>query len=1166
MKTLSFQSLAKRDNPKHHTQVPNPHVHGLLRQTQTRFVRARKVVPFVFLLMLALTVKAAGQETTTPAIAGDPKNEKTNVVGTLEPGKSVEQQLRGGEEHLYRLNLVAGQYLNLVVEQHGVDVVVTLFDPAAKSLLEIDSPNGTSGPEPVVTVTEISGIYSVSIKSSDKDAPVGSYQVKVIDLRLANVDDRRLIEANRILNESSQLRAQRKLDEALPLAERALAIRENVLGPEHLEVIAIVRDIGALYFEQGNLSRAEPSLQRVLAAKEKSPGPNQLDLAQAQNDLAELYLAKGDFAKAEPLFQRSLAIREKALGPDHPDVATSLNNLGGVYYEQGEYSRVEPLWERALVIVEKTLGPEHPDVADALHSLATLYYTKGDYVRAEPMYLRSLAIREKVLGPEHPYLSLSLNNLAALYADKGDHAKAQPLLQRSLAIREKALGPDHPGVGAALNAMAFHYYSVRDFAKAEPLFQRALAIWEKSLGPAHPQVSIVINNLALLYYARGDYEKVGPLWERSLAIREKALGPDHPDVAKALNNLAYLYLDKGDTAGAEPLYLRALAIRQKVFGPLHPEVAEAFNGLAFLYAAKGDVERAINARARCNDITEHNLALNIGAGSERQKLSYLAQLSGETNSTISLHLLSAADNPEASRLALLTILRRKGRALDVMTDQIRALRRRAQPQDSVLLDNLATMRAKLAVLVVKGPGKTGAEQYQAELRRLEEEIEKLEVDISSRSDEFRLQSQPVTLKAIQRLIPNGTALIEFLSYRRFNPKHKNLAERFGPQRYVAYVLHSRGDPLWVDLGETKTIDGKVSSFRNALRDPTRDDVKQIARSLDELVMRPVRKLLGKSRRLLVSPDSDLNLIPFGALVDEFGHYLIETYSITYLTSGRDLLRIEVASPGREQPLVLANPLFDAKEITSGRVMRSLDSGDSPRSRDFSKARFSSLPGTADEAKALGLILNPGKVLVGANATEDQLKQVKGPRILHVATHGFFLTDQKLEGAEGRDVGLTNGESVTSLENPLLRSGLALAGANDLNGGNGEDGVLTALEAAGLDLWGTQLVVLSACETGVGEIKNGEGVYGLRRAVVLAGAESQVMTLWQVADIATRDLIVSYYKKLRMGLGRGEALRNVQLQMIRSPQRRHPFFWASFIQSGAWTGIDKGSVKNSRGNK
>ena len=317
-------------------------------------------------------------------------------------------------------------------------------------------------------------------------------------------------------------------------------------------------------------------------------------------------------------------------------------------------------------------------------------------------------------------------------------------------------------------------------------------------------------------------------------------------------------------------------------------------------------------------------------------------------------------------------------------------------------------------------------------------------------------------------------------------------------------------------------------------------------------------MLGDARLILLSPDGALNLVPFGALVDEEQRYLVERFTFVYLTTSRDLLRLQTQSPERQGPVVIANPDFDGGgTLPLVQVAAATVRADSRRSVDFTSMRFGPLPGTAEEAVGLTNLLSKSWVLTGAAATEAALKQVHGPHILHIATHGFFLADQTREPERTRAAIVSNEFSDIPLrpsslwvENPLLRSGLALAGANQRQSG-AEDGVLTALEAAGLDLWGTKLVVLSACETGVGAVQNGEGVYGLRRALVMAGAESQVMSLWKVADEATRDLMVAYYKRLLSGEGRAEALRQVQLAMLASEERQHPFYWAGFIPSGQW---------------
>ncbi len=970
--------------------------------------------------------------------------------------------------------------------------------------------------------------------------------------------------------------------------------QETATQPEGLEdALRLSEQVAKLYGE-GKYDAALPLAGRVLGIREKALGPDHPDVATALNNLAALYKAKGDYTKAEPLYERALAIREKALGPEHPDTASTLSNLAGLYRAKGEYTKAEPLYQRALAIDEKLSGPEHPDTATSLNNLAGLYRAKGEYGRAEPLYQRALAIKEKALGPEHPDVATSLNNFALLYHTKGDYERAGPLYERALAIREKALGPEHPVVATSLNNLAGLYETAGDYTKAEVLYRRALAINEKVLGPEHPDVANPLNNLAALYEVNGHYERAGPLYERALAIREKALGPEHPEVAVTLGNLAGVYRAKGDYARSEAAYRRALAIDEKVLGPEHPDIATTLNNLAALYETMGDYACAVEFLSRGNEVQERTLALILSAGSERQKLAYLATLSGNTDATISLHARSAPSDPQALGLALTTVLRRKGRALDAMSDQVASLRRRLDPQDQALLDELSAAQSRLAVLVLGGPDQTPPAEHRSDISRLEAEVERLQDAVSRRSAEFRVQTRPVTVEQVRRALPAGGALAEFFTYQPFDVKTRG--EESGAPRYIAYVLHKEGEPRWADLGEAKSLDADITRLLVALKCPQTGkairgcpsiaETKNLARAVEERVMRPVRKLLGDTRQVFISPDGALNLVPFAALVDEGGKYLVESYSLIYLTSGRDLLRLQIESKSRESPLVVADPMFDAvgsfPATATAVPTRKAQAAPASRSGDMERMHFIRLRGTAEEAKALGATLSGVRVLTQAQATEAALKAVSAPRVLHVATHGFFLPDRAQEsrtgaGGEIKPGGGGGGQVPSRIENPLLRSGLALEGANGMRGASGEDGILTALEVAGLDLWGTKLVVLSACETGVGEVKNGEGVYGLRRALVLAGSESQVMSLWQVSDDATRDLMVSYYTRLTKGEGRTEALRQVQLAMLKGGQRgrqggaqrgllgnqpragktdySHPYYWASFIQSGSWTAIE-----------
>jgi CHAT domain-containing protein len=338
-------------------------------------------------------------------------------------------------------------------------------------------------------------------------------------------------------------------------------------------------------------------------------------------------------------------------------------------------------------------------------------------------------------------------------------------------------------------------------------------------------------------------------------------------------------------------------------------------------------------------------------------------------------------------------------------------------------------------------------------------------------------------------------------------------------------------------------------------------------------MQPIRALTGDATHLLLSPDAALNLIPFAALMDEENRYLSETLTLTYLTSGRDLLRMNRGLEPGQGPVIVANPDYGATELAASRGATLSSNPGIPtvqRSTDFSSlSAFGSLPGTETEADAIMPLLSNATRWDGAEATEVAIKQVQAPSILHLATHGFFLQDQDCLAVPGGTrtasievISTAESDCVPTprnMENPLLRSGLVFAGVNQRASfaDDDDDGVLTAQEVTRMNLFGTQLVVLSACETGLGNVVNGDGVYGLRRAFVLAGAESQLMSLWKVDDFGTSDLMQGYYERLMDGAGRSEALRDIQRELQSTGAYGHPYYWAGFIASGNWRAMEGG---------
>ncbi|MBD0268846.1 MAG: CHAT domain-containing protein, partial [Cyanobacteria bacterium Co-bin8] len=918
---------------------------------------------------------------------------------------------------------------------------------------------------------------------------------------------------------------------------------------------------------QGQYENTEALYLRSLRLYVEALGENHPHVATSLNNLALLYVEQGNYEAATPLLMRSLAIRERALGETHPDVAEGLNNLASLYQDQAQYSEAEPLYRRALTILETTLGADHLGIVQTINNLALLYQLQGNYSDAETLHLRSISIRERILGKNHPDVARSLNNLATLYQFQGNYDGSEPLIIRALNNHKAAFGDNHPDTALLLNNLALVYREQNKYQEAESLFLQALRIYETVLGEDHPHLASTFVNLAGLYQDQGDYSRAEQVLLQALTIHEAAFGENHPSTAVTLSGLSRGYYNQGKYAEAESLLLRSLSIQTTALGENHPNVAVNLNSLAWIDLTQGDILQSLASQQRAATIEETYLGLNLAMGSETRKRTYAATLTASTNITLSLHLQHASTNLEAAQLALNTVLRRKGRVLDAVTDSQQRLRQNLSPEAASLLNDYTTTQSQLAALLYGGWNGQDPTVYRTQVEALQQEVSRLENELARRSAEFRVATEAVSIEAVQALIPPDAALVELVQYSPLSPTQSRAA-RWGPPRYAAYVLEASGEPQWIDLGDAQTIDEAAFAFLNTLRDPGALEATRAAgRALDELVMQPIRPLLGDVTHLLVAPDSQLNLLPFAAMVDEHNRYLVESYTFTYLTSGRDLLRLQNPAPSRQPAVIMANP--DYTTVATGATARNgAEAAAFPQPRGIADLRFGPLPGTEVEANAITPLLPNPLLLTEAAATENALKQVQAPSILHIATHGFFLEDLEF----GPPIGSSRGEieivsatstgfsaplssnRPTSSENPLLRSGLALAGFNS-RASAGEDGVLTALEAANLDLRGTRLVVLSACETGLGAVSVGEGVYGLRRAFVMAGAESLLMSLWLVDDQGTADLMTLYYQRLLNGEGRSEALRQVQLNMLASSDYEHPFYWAAFMFSGNWLPID-----------
>ena len=991
-------------------------------------------------------------------------------------------------------------------------------------------------------------------------------------------------------------------DKAGQLMEQALEIFEKVAGPEHLMVAQSLNTLGEIFRAKAGFSKAESLYRRSNTIYKKTLGPDHPDTSIPLNNLALLYLRLGNTAQAESLFEECLKNWERTLGPDHPNIVQLLINISAVNVIRGNYNKAEQLLERQLIIRKKSFGEEHQNFAEGLVTLGSLYKDLGEYGKAESSYKRSLEIFEKTLSPEHPHVALTLKFMGMLFTEMGDYSRAEQHYQRALTIQEKVLGPIHPEVAQTTNNMGLLYYKIGDYAKAEahylkaleiaknvfglehidlatylnnlallfarsreaePLYKRSIQIFEKSLGLEHPLLATALNNLAKHYSNFDEFSKAEPTYKRSLAIQEKILGTEHPNVSETLNNLAMLYVENGNFPKAEPLYRRALAIRENALGPEHPDTAIVLINLACLYAVAGRSGEALNLMERAQDIDIKQIDQILGFAAEAQQTKFLATRENHYFAYISFIRQNFLNNPQAIRKSLDVWLTRKGILLEAQKRIQDVLATGDNPQTQEIFSKLIGIRQELVRLILGVPGKEGPEAYQKRIVDLTSQKEVLEGQLSRLSQAFAQQRKTriATTATVASAIPKGAILIEMAWVKDYDFKTR----KWGASRYLAFVLSSGKDPdvSLIDLGEAEGIDQKVAAFKKSLgNSKTLPDVlaKQ-SNDLYRLIVTPLASALGKSRQIFLSPDGSLNLISFEVLRDDKGRYLIEAHTFHYVSAGRDIAGYGMIKEKGQKTLLLGDPDFDlvAKQ-TTGEKERPVT-----RSRQMQGLTFSRLPGTKEEVEVIAAILGRSNcdTYTGETATETVLMQRKSPRILHLATHGFFLSDQdwsSMMDEKSRGITITareapSGKKPVRIENPFLRAGLALAGANRSLAQEGvAEGILTAEKILGLHLRGTDLVVLSACETGVGDVKNGEGVYGLRRAFTQAGAKSLVMSLWEVPDKETKELMVSFYKNLQSGkMNRAAALRNAALKQRETVKARYgsdnPYYWGAFVFLG-----------------
>lgn len=940
------------------------------------------------------------------------------------------------------------------------------------------------------------------------------------------------------------------LDAALRLRREAVALEEAL------------RPAG-----DWQLADARRALKRVETLRALDPeARTELAEARTLNRRVLRLTEQGQWAEALPLATRAVAIRKRLLGAKDIDYAASLSNLAGLLESLGDDTGAEPLYRQAVTITRDAVGERHPRYSQSLNNLAYLHFKMGDDAEAERLFRESLRLVREVLDERHPEYAARLGNLGALRHAHGDDEQAEALLTQALAITRAIFGDRSADTATLLNNLAAVAEARGNRDRAETLYRQSLSIREQLLGPDHPACALSLNNLAELWYSSGDYARAEADFQRALAIQKKAVGEAHPEYARALHNLAGVYHAQGDLARAEPLYRQALEVRTRTLGASHMQTGRSLDALALLEASQGRWHEAAETEDRARRIFRRYTARVLPALSEREQLTFLLTTdSGALGSALSLGL-AQRDDPQVARLSAGWVVNGKALAQQALAERTLLGREGRDPALSSVVRRLQEVRARLAGATLAG---------QAPDRLAEEEQ-----DLASTLGQARGRpgrgDEWVELDAVRNALEPGSVLVEIARVLVYDFHAEGKPSPWTDPRYAAWIIPAAGAGAVraVDLGPAEPIDAAVAVFRKALRAAPQaiyergeaaaeTELKATLEALAARVLRPLETELAGASRWVISPDAALWLVPWGALTLKDGRYALEEHAIRYVVSGRNLVGPPVALARGPAPpssgLMLADPDYDL--AARPRPQGSGERGTGRLAASPLLTNWPRLPGTAEEAEAI----RPGVerylgaapvVVTGEGAVEGVVKAIRRPRALVLSTHGFFLPDPPIDRKTLPALVDRPDSARRWLENPLLRCGLVLAGANQreqMTDPNGDDGVLTGLEIVGTDLHGTDLVVLSACETGLGQLRNGEGVSGLRQSFQLAGARAVVATLWPIADEETVALMTPFWNALAAGRDESDALRDAQFAVIRnrraSDQAAHPYFWAAFTLTG-----------------
>lgn len=967
------------------------------------------------------------------------------------------------------------------------------------------------------------------------------------DVRLFSSDGTLITESFEVLNTKAQVASQQgDLLNAKRYYSDALLVVSANYGSDHIYYATILNNLAMVQQDLGEFEVAEENYLLVLEIYARESGKQDEFYANALNNLGTLYETIGVFKKAEVILQEALTIRENVPGPKHPDYAITLNNLGNLYIDFGLYNQAIVYLEKAVSLKASVSGKESSEYATSISNLGLAYIAAGNYMKAEPLLINALEIKKNKLGVKNPEYAACLNNLGHLYSTYGNLDKAERYFLEARDIYSRGLKTD-AGYANTVNNLAVVYKEKGEFQKAETAYQECIKSKGTLFGTDHFSYVNSINNLAELYHVHGDLNKAEPLLLQVEKNWKQTFGNDHPLYATALYNLGTLYTDMYDFTRAESHLLRAKEIREKVVGKDHPDYVTTLNALAVLYDNENLDKQAVpyyheSLRGKIREILNYFPSL-----SEDEKTKYFLANRIYFQNAEECYLSQLPATPSLS--ADLFNLRLVTKAL--LFNAVSKMRSTILSSNDPVLIQLFNQWQDKREYLAKVYRMSLEEKSINEINQvyLEDEVNVLEKELSRRSELFlKTQDRKLyTWKDVQDRLAPGEAAIEIIQTQRRTSAVKKvyvmLLVKPGVKLPEVIVLEN-GDEL-----ENKF----VRYYRNAINQKLTDAISY------EQFWKPIASKLSGVKKVYISADGVYNQINLNTLYNKAANrFLMDEMEIRNVTTTKDLVVTQEAIRHIQDASLFGYPNYNsslpAENSAVGMGVNIPVLKKDSAQRFFDGENITELPGTKLEIETIATILNQNKVnvkaYVMADASEEKLKSLQQPSVLHIATHGYFLQD--IIKSTDRERGFAGFSEEAVVGNPLLRSGLLLSGARTAfsktnQSATGSDGLLTAYEAMNLNLDKTDLVVLSACETGLGVTVNGEGVYGLQRAFSVAGARYTLMSLWKVDDTATQEFMTSFYKAWMNHVDVNQALRKAQ-QEVRS-KYPEPYYWGAFVLSG-----------------